>query len=38
VQLFFPLFQSRRPESDFNAPDLWFRRLFRAGQPTAPAE
>ena len=38
VQLFFPLFPSRRPESDFNAPDLWFRRLFRATTPTAAAE
>lgn len=26
TQLFFPLFGSRRENSDFNAPDLWFRR------------
>nr|WP_296713394.1 sterol desaturase family protein [Rhodoblastus sp.] len=37
VQLFFPLFQSRRTESEFNDPDAWFRRL-RAPAPSAAAE
>jgi hypothetical protein len=32
VQLFFPLFGSRREASEFNEPDLWFRRS-RAGAP-----
>jgi sterol desaturase/sphingolipid hydroxylase (fatty acid hydroxylase superfamily) len=35
VQLFFPLFQPRREASEFNEPDLWFRR-GRTG--AAPAE